>query len=335
MSTPYIALEKVVSDSGKVKLWERFQTWTSAKQKRVLDEGCIVFQILYTLACFQEIGLQQNDLHTGNILLDVFEANPLPYVIYRISRTKVVILTDVEYIPRIYDFDRSTTFPDKSVPQFQIYEPEVRGKPQEKKIILPKIEGWKGSKTTDLMLLDKYIPYVDLWTVLCYLNVTNSQSSLLLYLFQKMRLIPGMANSLKAHFIGPNGDIIRDLVSHCRPYSPIYAGPSRLFTNNPDEIMSPKTMLLDSGVLRKFKESPKIRVVEWDEDKLDIFSHAINVFQLPSLSKIRKIPPSPEKVFEIRREFWEKVAGRVPEMETETTYAGQLYGFMWRCLGMQ
>lgn len=69
-----------------------------------------LFQLLYTLTCFQEIGLQHNDLHLNNIFVDEL-TTPIPYISYRISKTTVIILTDVKYVPKIYDFDHSSTFP--------------------------------------------------------------------------------------------------------------------------------------------------------------------------------------------------------------------------------
>ncbi len=51
----------------------------------------VLFQIIYTLACFQMIGITHNDLHFGNIMLMKFK-KPIPVMGFRISKDKMVLL---------------------------------------------------------------------------------------------------------------------------------------------------------------------------------------------------------------------------------------------------
>jgi len=64
----------------------------------------IVFQVMWTLLCFEQVGLQQNDLHLGNVWIDILPSEKtLTYAAGTLTwsiRTK--------YIAKIYDFDRAT-----------------------------------------------------------------------------------------------------------------------------------------------------------------------------------------------------------------------------------
>ena len=75
----------------------------------------ILFQIMYTLKCFQQIGLKHNDLHFGNIII---EQRKNPIVIDKDNNTinKYIIgdkeynIPNVNYTVKIFDFDLSEKF---------------------------------------------------------------------------------------------------------------------------------------------------------------------------------------------------------------------------------
>lgn len=74
------------------------------------EDPTILFQILYTLWCFERVGLHHNDLHCNNIML-LHLKEP------RVMRFKVgkrVIECSVKYLVKVIDFDRAA-----------IYHPEV------------------------------------------------------------------------------------------------------------------------------------------------------------------------------------------------------------------
>jgi len=75
----------------------------------------VLFQILYTLTVFQEVGLQHNDLHAGNVFVDEL-ATPIEYS-YRVDADTYRLKTRL--MARLYDFDRAskvaTTYSDCSV----------------------------------------------------------------------------------------------------------------------------------------------------------------------------------------------------------------------------
>ena len=67
----------------------------------------VMFQLIYTLQCFSEIGLLHNDLHSGNVFVDINDSyKELTFVV---SSKKIRTMTP-RYLLKIYDFDRSTKF---------------------------------------------------------------------------------------------------------------------------------------------------------------------------------------------------------------------------------
>lgn len=71
-----------------------------------------LFMLIYTLACFEEIGFQHNDLHFSNFFIEEYES-PIPKLYFMINKNEAVVLENIRYIPKIYDFDRSTVFKTK------------------------------------------------------------------------------------------------------------------------------------------------------------------------------------------------------------------------------
>lgn len=65
----------------------------------------VIFQVLYTLVCFANIGLSHNDLHPGNIFIEDFGKEITLY--FQRSDNKYIKLV-TRYIPKIYDFDRGS-----------------------------------------------------------------------------------------------------------------------------------------------------------------------------------------------------------------------------------
>ena len=69
-----------------------------------------VFQLIYTLVALLEIGFNHNDLHMGNILIDHYYPgeSKLAGYIWNYGGEENSAFTFTKYMPRIYDFDRST-----------------------------------------------------------------------------------------------------------------------------------------------------------------------------------------------------------------------------------
>lgn len=76
----------------------------------------LIFQIIYTLVCFYFIGLQHNDLHTGNILICINKENnilhnsefkPIFYTSYTYEIEKHINLCDLGIYAYIFDFNIS------------------------------------------------------------------------------------------------------------------------------------------------------------------------------------------------------------------------------------
>lgn len=62
----------------------------------------ITFQIVWTLACFKEVGLMHNDMHTGNILIQELAHEQ---DMYYVTRTKTYKLR-TRFAARVIDFDQ-------------------------------------------------------------------------------------------------------------------------------------------------------------------------------------------------------------------------------------
>jgi hypothetical protein len=77
---------------------------TKNEKKEVLLN--ILFQILYTLEAFNNIGLKHNDLHINNILI-FEEPRSSKYIQYILSDGRKVNLAHIGFTARIFDFDRS------------------------------------------------------------------------------------------------------------------------------------------------------------------------------------------------------------------------------------
>jgi hypothetical protein len=87
---------------------KKFEEWYM--EDHSIDEWkSVLFQVLYTLECFNRINFRHNDLHLGNIFV---EATPLKYILYIIdtdSATMSYVKVPTNgWTARIYDFDRST-----------------------------------------------------------------------------------------------------------------------------------------------------------------------------------------------------------------------------------
>lgn len=65
---------------------------------------CVLFQILWTLTCFWQVGLQHNDLHSGNIWIDPVTST----FMYYSTNKKTAYKIPTSWFVKIYDFDLST-----------------------------------------------------------------------------------------------------------------------------------------------------------------------------------------------------------------------------------
>lgn len=80
-----------------------------------------VFQILYTLECFNRFKLRHNDLHGGNIFVqETSKKSNDVYLEYRVDGQSYYIPS--QYLALIYDFDRASTdaYKNKSLDKFEL-----------------------------------------------------------------------------------------------------------------------------------------------------------------------------------------------------------------------
>lgn len=86
-----MSLGDVVYTFKKTLTWENF--WHP-----------VLFQIMYTLLCFQQVGFAQNDLHAGNVWIDIAE-EPRTFV-YQGDESHAWTIT-TRFIVKFFDFDRA------------------------------------------------------------------------------------------------------------------------------------------------------------------------------------------------------------------------------------
>lgn len=88
----------VVKNVGPTSLWSIWE--------EECDNPHITFQVLYTIACFERVGLKHNDLHLNNIFVQTSEE---PYELnYEINGEIVSFLTTK--LVKIIDYDRSCIY---------------------------------------------------------------------------------------------------------------------------------------------------------------------------------------------------------------------------------
>ena len=97
-----ILLTKMCSDKCKT-LKDLLQSGVEPK-----DANAILLQCMYTLIYFEEIGLQHNDLHLGNIFV---EENPSNISLK--FNDKIEFNFSSKYLVKVYDFDFSSIVPTK------------------------------------------------------------------------------------------------------------------------------------------------------------------------------------------------------------------------------
>ena len=73
------------------------------------EDPLIIFQVLFTIACFESVGLKHNDLHLGNII--VKELDKAVYLCYKIDDE--IISFKTKKIVKIIDYDRSCIYSSK------------------------------------------------------------------------------------------------------------------------------------------------------------------------------------------------------------------------------
>lgn len=82
------------------------QDWMINGARSWPEWQAVLFQIVYTLACFGEAGLMQNDLHDGNVWIDRIEPQPFTYL--SDVRHEYVHQMNTRWFCKIYDFDLAT-----------------------------------------------------------------------------------------------------------------------------------------------------------------------------------------------------------------------------------
>jgi hypothetical protein len=73
------------------------------------DNPKIIFQVLYTIACFERVGLRHNDLHTGNIMISKLRK---PITLSYEIQGKIISFQTTNLV-KIIDYDRSCIYSDK------------------------------------------------------------------------------------------------------------------------------------------------------------------------------------------------------------------------------
>ncbi len=108
---------------------QKLESWIQ-KRHSLKEWKSVLFQILYTLECFNRIGFRHNDLHLGNIFIEDIPDAP-EFTLYSITertikgRTCMKVHTRGHEV-RIYDFDRSTLSCEKTSNYADIVIPYIQ-----------------------------------------------------------------------------------------------------------------------------------------------------------------------------------------------------------------
>lgn len=79
------------------------------------DFCSILFQIIYTLIVFRRMNFIHMDLHSKNIMVQKLDTEATYYyVIVKKGQPETIYQLKTKYLVKIFDFDRSTFFPDKN-----------------------------------------------------------------------------------------------------------------------------------------------------------------------------------------------------------------------------
>ena len=68
-----------------------------------------IFQLYYTLYVFSSSGMNHNDLHLGNILMDARMSSETPIAGFVLPSNNQILFVNTPQVPRVFDYDRSTT----------------------------------------------------------------------------------------------------------------------------------------------------------------------------------------------------------------------------------
>lgn len=79
---------------------------TMASPTNPWDQASIIIQVLWTLACFDELGVRHNDLHSGNIWVETANEGD---ALYFFSKDDYIELP-CDFLVKIFDFDRASTY---------------------------------------------------------------------------------------------------------------------------------------------------------------------------------------------------------------------------------
>lgn len=89
-----------------------FENWLINQKYDIQDLLSIIFQVLYTIYCFNLINLRHNDLHFRNIFID--ELPDYTTIYYKntcvMEPCDTYVTLRTRYVARIYDFDRSSSY---------------------------------------------------------------------------------------------------------------------------------------------------------------------------------------------------------------------------------
>lgn len=82
-----------------------------------IDFNAILFQVVWTLMCFKEVGLMHNDLHTGNVFLTILPQKQV--FVYYLSQNETYLL-ETDMFVQIYDFDNGAKIAKPNDPKFAL-----------------------------------------------------------------------------------------------------------------------------------------------------------------------------------------------------------------------
>lgn len=110
----------VMMQRGSLPLWDFLnRTLRSTTRAMQQDIHGMLVQIYYTLACFNKLRVQHNDMHLGNILINILDEPEVFTYRYYSQRDKTYRSFSIKtrWVPMIFDMNLGTAYATKHVPR--------------------------------------------------------------------------------------------------------------------------------------------------------------------------------------------------------------------------
>lgn len=242
-------------------------------QSNIINDS-IIFGFYFTIMCLHEIGVQHNDLHVNNILMEQLLV-PLEEIIYHIEGFGLISFKNIYFLPKIFDFDLASFF-KKSIRLINCENPNYKGF---KYNIIDKKEYRIGKIYSHPNYI---IDAGKLWmSLILYLkNIFNKKE--VPYLYHTAKIILSFLNTtpdLKTMLL-PNSNYISYYIKYTDNTSYYHSGPLPTYLVYQDNIEITNGLASDKPPIKSNKAKPI-------EPKFcSVYNMLLHILRTPNLKSI-------------------------------------------------